>query len=126
MATRRIYEFFVEQPSRGDAQNDQPNDSGSGQSQGESAAPETGESGDDQQPHETRQDPFSLWTSNQAQEIAPESELLQQLSSGETVEQDLQKGDTAFYYDEWDRELGDHRSRSEERRVGKECRSRWS
>jgi len=111
MATRRIYEFFIEQPSRSDAQNDQPDDRGSGQSQGESAAPDTGEAADDQQTLEARQDPFSLWTSNQTQEVAPDSHLLQQLSSGETVEQDLQKGDTAFYYDEWDRELGDHRSR---------------
>jgi nitric oxide reductase NorD protein len=111
MATQRIYEFFVEQPSRGDAQNDQSNDNGSGQSQGESAVPETGEAADDQQQVEAREDPFSFWTSNQAQEVAPDSDLLQQLSGGETVEQDLQKGDTAFYYDEWDRELGDYRSR---------------
>jgi nitric oxide reductase NorD protein len=111
MATRRIYEFFVEQPSRGDAQNDQQNDGGSGESQGESAVPETGETSADQQQAEAREDPFSLWTSNQTQEVAPDSDLLQQLSGGETVEQDLQKGDTAFYYDEWDRELGDYRSR---------------
>ncbi|HJQ27431.1 MAG TPA: VWA domain-containing protein [Blastocatellia bacterium] len=111
MATRQIYEFFTEQPSRGDTQNDQPDDGGSGETSGESAVPETGESSADQQQVEAREDPFSFWSSNQTQEVAPDSELLQHLSGGETSEQDLQKGDTAFYYDEWDRELGDYRSR---------------
>ncbi|MFL6212975.1 MAG: nitric oxide reductase activation protein NorD [Blastocatellia bacterium] len=111
IATRRIYEFFVEQPTKGDAQNDQPSDGSSGESHGESAVPETGESSADQQQIEAREDPFSLWASNQTQEVAPDSELVQQLSGGETAEQDLQKGDLPFYYDEWDRELGDYRSR---------------
>jgi nitric oxide reductase NorD protein len=111
MATQRIYEFFVEQPSKGDAQNDQPSEGNSGESHGESAMPETGESSADQQQIEAREDPFSLWASNQTQEVAPDSELVQQLSGGEQAEQDLQKGDVPFYYDEWDRELGDYRSR---------------
>ncbi|MFL6277634.1 MAG: nitric oxide reductase activation protein NorD [Blastocatellia bacterium] len=111
MATRQVYELFTEQPSQGDTQNDQPDDGGSGETQGESAVPDTGESSADQQQVEAREDPFSFWSSNQTQEVAPDSELLQHMSGGETVEQDLQKGDTAFYYDEWDRELGDYRSR---------------
>ena len=73
--------------------------------------PETGESSADQQQTEAREDPFSLWASNQTREVAPDSELVQQLSGGQSAEQDLQKGDVAFYYDEWDRELGDYRSR---------------
>ena len=112
VATRKIYEFFVEQPSEGDAQNDQPNESASGDSAGESSAPEAGgEATDEHQKTDPNEDPFSFWTSNQTQEVAPDSELLQQLSGGESAEQDLQKGDVAFYYDEWDRELGDYRSR---------------
>jgi nitric oxide reductase activation protein len=33
------------------------------------------------------------------------------MQAAESAEQDLEKGDRAFYYDEWDRELGDYRTR---------------
>ena len=60
---------------------------------------------------EVRKDPFSFWSAGQSQEIAPDHDMFNQLNAGQSAEQDLEKGDRAFYYDEWDRELGDYRTR---------------
>jgi nitric oxide reductase NorD protein len=113
IASRHVYELFVEQPSKNDTQSEpasnaaeedqmQGDPSEQDETQGEAAA---------QQQAEVSQDPFSFWSSNQQQETSTESEVFNSLSGGESSEQDLEKGDKAFYYDEWDRELGDHRTR---------------
>ncbi|HKX26099.1 MAG TPA: VWA domain-containing protein [Blastocatellia bacterium] len=58
-----------------------------------------------------RSELFNQW-SQVVEETAPtDSELLNELMNAETSEQELQEGDEAFFYDEWDRELGDHRAR---------------
>ena len=43
--------------------------------------------------------------------MGEDQELFNRLSGAETPEHDLERGDRAFYYDEWDRELGDYRTR---------------
>ncbi len=114
MATRQVYDLFVVQPTNNPSQteaNENPTDSEA--SKGDSASQDEVEEGDSpqKQPADVRQDPFSLWSSNQLQETTSEQDVFNQLSGGESNEQDLEKGDRAFYYDEWDRELGDHRTR---------------
>lgn len=114
MATLRIYQFFVEQPGQADTQNEQSGESGQGgDTKGEEASladSEADQSGQRRQV-EVRDDPFSLWNSGQQQEINPDQDIFNRTSGPESPEQDLDKGDRAFYYDEWDRELADYRTR---------------
>jgi nitric oxide reductase NorD protein len=113
IATRRIYEFFVEQPGESDVQADESGEdasesgSNSQMSLSDSEAQHSGES----ERIEVRDDPFSLWNSGQNQEPSPDQEIFHRLHSPDSPEQDLEKGDRAFYYDEWDRELADYRTR---------------
>ena len=114
IATRHVYEFFVEQPSQADAQSEETNESGEGGDTADGSAsltePDSQQNG--QRPRiEVRDDPFSMWNTGQQQEINPDQDIFNRLHGPETPEQDLDKGDRAFYYDEWDRELGDYRTR---------------
>ncbi|PYT08671.1 MAG: hypothetical protein DMF60_04265, partial [Acidobacteria bacterium] len=114
IATRHVYEFFVEQPSRADAQSEETNESGEGgdTADGSASLTEPDSQQNSQRPRiEVRDDPFSMWNTGQQQEINPDQDIFNRLHGPETPEQDLDKGDRAFYYDEWDRELGDYRTR---------------
>ena len=114
IATRHVYEFFVEQPSQSDTQSEEAGESGEGgdTNDGEAslAEPDAQQNGQHRR-IEVRDDPLSMWNSAQRQEINPEQDIFNRLHGPETPEQDLDKGDRAFYYDEWDRELGDYRTR---------------
>jgi len=114
IATRHIYEFFIEQPNQSDSSNEENGDdsqtsetSGAEGSQADADADQTGE----KQQIQTRDDPFSLWNSGQQQEVNPEQDVFNRLHGADSPEHDLEKGDRAFYYDEWDRELADYRTR---------------
>lgn len=111
IATRHVYEFFVEQPSESDTSNEKKGDSAEGgeTSSDQSALSEAEPSGERQQV-QIRDDPFSLWNSGQQQEVNPEQDIFNRLHGADSPEQDLERGDRAFYYDEWDRELADYRT----------------
>jgi hypothetical protein len=111
IATRHVYEFFVEQPSQSDAQSEETGESGGEQSDEASLAEADAEQSGKRQQIEVRDDPFSLWNSGQQQDISPDQDIFNRLHGPESPEQDLEKGDRAFYYDEWDRELADYRTR---------------
>jgi hypothetical protein len=113
MATRRVYDFFVEQPSQSDAQSDDSSNAGEGEGEGAeaSAADPSAQQADQRKQVQVREDPFSFWSGGQSQEITTDSDIFNQMGTAESAEQDLEKGDRAFYYDEWDRELGDYRTR---------------
>lgn len=113
IATRHVYEFFVEQPSQADARSEETGESGEGGDTGDdsSLADTDAEQSGQRQQIEVRDDPFSLWNSGQQQEISPDQDIFNRLHGPESPEQDLEKGDRAFYYDEWDRELADYRTR---------------
>jgi nitric oxide reductase NorD protein len=114
IATRHIYDFFVEQPNTTEAQNEQePSTDGEGDGDGgePSVADQNAERTAARKQMEVRNDPYSFWSSGQSQEIAPDHDMFNQLNAGQSAEQDLEKGDRAFYYDEWDRDLGDYRTR---------------
>lgn len=114
MATLRIYQFFVEQPGQADAQSEESVQSGQGgDTKGAEASladPDADQSGQRRQ-IEVRDDPFSLWNTGQQQEVNPDQDIFNRTSGPESPEHDLDKGDRAFYYDEWDRELADYRTR---------------
>jgi hypothetical protein len=113
LATGRIYSLFVEQPGRSDSQpNSESAEGDSGPPQGsDSLEPsEAGETSDQPAQVEVREDPFSYWSSGQTREVLPDHDIFNRMQT-ESPEQDLEKGDRSFYYDEWDRELGDYRTR---------------
>jgi hypothetical protein len=58
-----------------------------------------------------RPEPFNQWSQNVEETLPSDSDLLNELMNAESSEQELQEGDEAFFYDEWDRELGDHRAK---------------
>jgi hypothetical protein len=114
IATRHIYDFFVEQPNSADAANDQdPAGEGEGEGEGGEAsfADPNAEQTAQRKQIEVRNDPYSFWSSGQSQEVSPDQDIFNQMNSNASGEQDLEKGDRAFYYDEWDRDLGDYRTR---------------
>ena len=115
IATRRVYDLFVEGPrDRDDSSNEsaEANDkSDSSGDEAEGADPSSEQSQETAKQSEVHDDPFSFWSSGVSQEVTPDTEELSEMHGGESVEQDLDKNDRAFYYDEWDRELGDYRTR---------------
>ena len=114
MATRRIYDYFVEQPEQSDSQTDNSENKSEDDGKGSQASLSdvNAEKSAEQSQMEVREDPFSFWSNGQTQEMTPDQELMNQSANAmESAEQDLEKGDRAFYYDEWDRELGDYRTR---------------
>jgi nitric oxide reductase NorD protein len=114
MATLRIYQFFIEQPGQADAQSEERGESGQGgdtKSDESSLADSDAEQSGQRRQIEVRDDPFSLWNSGQQQEINPDYDIFNRTSGPESPEHDLDKEDRAFYYDEWDRELADYRTR---------------
>ena len=112
IATRHVYEFFVEQPSESDAQSEESAETGEGgeNKSGDSSLADA-EQNDQRKQMEVKEDLLSSWNSGQQQDISPEQDIFNRLHGPESPEQDLEKGDRAFYYDEWDRELADYRTR---------------
>jgi nitric oxide reductase NorD protein len=114
IATRHVYEFFIEQASQSDTQSEETGESGEGGDTGNDEAsaadPDADQTGQRQQ-IEVRDDLFSLWNSGQQQDVSPDQDIFNRLHGPESLEQDLEKGERAFYYDEWDRELADYRTR---------------
>ncbi len=111
VATQKVYSLFVEEPQPSEAANQEnreeteagenPNDQSAG------ADPMA----DPEQQLTPREDPLSYWSPVQNQTLDADSDLLSRFNQFEATEQDLEKGDRAFYYDEWDRELADYRRR---------------
>jgi nitric oxide reductase NorD protein len=111
LATRRVYRLIGQQQEQ--------------QAQSENEEEEERESGDDaaegderseqQQPQRTEPqrspEAFNRWSEATDEALLTDSDLLNELMNAESAEQDLQEGDQVFFYDEWDRELGDHRAK---------------
>ncbi|HYP28654.1 MAG TPA: VWA domain-containing protein [Blastocatellia bacterium] len=115
IATRHVYGLFVQAPDRPNAENDEASGSGDGNEGGKgdlaTSAESEEEMGGQRDSLEVQGDPFSFWSAGQAQDMNPDRDYLTRREAVESAEQDLEKGDRAFYYDEWDRELGDYRTR---------------
>jgi hypothetical protein len=113
IATRHIYDLFVERPNESDSNGEDSGSGEEGKGQGDEAsvADADADQSGARQEVEVRDDPFSFWSSGQSQDVTPDHDIFSQSNLNESSEQDLEKGDRAFYYDEWDRELGDYRTR---------------
>src|SRR5499426_3682056 len=110
IATFRVYELLNQR------RNQQEYESESNQEEQESEKDQQeNQSGDDQrrQPAEPQRRPelFNQWSQQIEETLPTDSDLFNELMNAESSEQELQEGDEVFFYDEWDRELGDHRAK---------------
>jgi len=110
MATFRVYELLNQR------RNQQESESEADQEEQESEKDQQeNQSGGDQrrQPAEQQRRPelFNQWSQQIEETLPTDSDLFNELMNAESSEQELQEGDEVFFYDEWDRELGDHRAK---------------
>jgi len=110
MATRRVYTLLGQQQ-----QQEQAASEAEEERQDDEEAAE-GEQGADQQQQQRAEqqrspEPFSHWSQATDETLPTDSELLNELMNAESTEQELREGDEVFLYDEWDRELADHRAK---------------
>jgi hypothetical protein len=114
MATARVYSLFQsisrdeaeQQVESGDEQTQDGDESGT---QSESAESETGAEHNNGPRQRDARELFTAWTSSDAQGDADELDGSESWMQAESSEHDLEPGEVAFNYDEWDRDLTDHR-----------------
>lgn len=110
MATRRVYELLnsprTEQPAESERDEEQ-------QEREEQEKEARDSSGRQQQKTEQRRvmEALSHWAEQKEETEQEDSDVLNEPMPAESSEQELQEGDQAFFYDEWDRELGDYRAK---------------
>ena len=111
MATFRVYNLLGQQRQQKEAQDQAEED----QQLSEDQEAESEEGSSQQQPTPALQqrapDPFNHWSEEVDDSLPSDSEFLNETMSAESSEQELQEGDQVFFYDEWDRELADHRGK---------------
>ncbi|MCI0337747.1 MAG: VWA domain-containing protein [Acidobacteria bacterium] len=112
MATFRVYELLDGRMN----QQQSESESAADQQEKEEENEENKENDQGQQqraPSQQQRRPelFNQWSQAVEENLPTDSELLNELMNAETSEQELQEGDEVFFYDEWDRELGDHRAK---------------
>jgi nitric oxide reductase NorD protein len=121
MATSRVYTLFQsivrseseEETTAGEESEEQAGGAESSIEQEEERG-ESGRENEQARPRPTARDArelFNAWAKSQEHETDSEQQLYgaERWSYGETPEQQLEPGETAFEYDEWDRELSDTR-----------------
>jgi hypothetical protein len=112
MATFRVYQLLDGQ------KNEQQSETGAEEEQQENDKDRNDDkqkNSDQQQQSQSQQqrrpELFNQWSQAVEETTPSDSDLLNELMNAETSEQELQEGDEVFFYDEWDRELGDHRAK---------------
>lgn len=110
-ATLEVYNLIGEQREQREAERSAEQQEA--ESEKDEAETEDGESRQQQRAAREQQamDAFNQWTQSVEETLPNDSELLNEMMNAESSEQELQEGDEVFFYDEWDRELGDHRAR---------------
>jgi nitric oxide reductase NorD protein len=110
MATFRVYELLNQRRNQQESESEADKDE-----QESEKDQQENQSGDDQrrQPAEQQRRPelFNQWSQQIEETLPTDSDLFNELMNAESSEQELQEGDEVFFYDEWDRELGDHRAK---------------
>jgi nitric oxide reductase NorD protein len=111
VATLRVYQILEsptarqQSPDETDEQTEESDTDPDEESNGKSEPQQTSS------PTQHRSDFLNQWSQIIEEASATETDLLQELLHGEMSEQELLEGDEVFFYDEWDRELGDHRAK---------------
>jgi hypothetical protein len=111
MATFRVYELL--QGRRNEVQNESEQDEQQKDSENDASENNQGENEQQQTASQQQRRPevFNQWSQSVEETMPADTELLNELMNAETSEQELQEGDEVYFYDEWDRELGDHRAK---------------
>ena len=117
MATSRVYTLFQSVVPEETEQQEQPSDeagAGRGEQQGEEETPAEADAAEERQRSapQTRdaRELFSAWAQAEAGDAeADDLTGAERWTESEMPEQDLEPGDVAYAYDEWDRELADTR-----------------
>lgn len=131
MATSRVYSLFqsVVPELKQREQSEAESDGADGPAEDRISAPETEEQRSDEPPPQTTdaRELFDAWArTDESDSERGELTGAEQWMRAESPAQDLEPGDVAFSYDEWDRELSDHRvgwCRVVEKRVRRGDRS---
>lgn len=113
IATKRVYTLLQSPPD----EEEQDSDATESEERDEQTEQESQESEGNQQQQQMQEqqqrqsNPFNQWAEEDDESLPDETEMLSEMLQAERPEQDLQDGDEAFFYDEWDRELGDYRAK---------------
>ncbi len=112
VATFRIYELLEGRKNQPQAESETEQD----QEESDDDREKNPQNNSDQQrqtmvQQQRRPELFNQWSQAFEETLPSDSDLLNELMNAETSEQELQEGDEVFFYDEWDRELGDHRAK---------------
>jgi len=114
MATLKIYKFLDRADNSEEIEMEsEKNSDQSGQSESDMGGQEEANNQPQQNSSsKALHEPFSYWSPTLEPIVNPADEILASLATEiEMPEQGLEPGDKAFFYDEWDRELGDYRTR---------------
>lgn len=111
IATFRVYELLNQR--RNQQESEKETNQEEQESEKDQQDNESGDNDQQQQPaqQQRRPDLFNQWSQQVEETLLTDSDLLNELMNAESSEQELQEGDEVFFYDEWDRELGDHRAK---------------
>jgi hypothetical protein len=111
IATFRVYELLNQRRNQQESESEAKQDEQ--ESEKEQKDDQSGDNDQQQQPHQMQRRPelFNQWSQRVEETMPTDSDLLNELMNAESSEQELQEGDEVFFYDEWDRELGDHRAK---------------
>ncbi len=111
IATQRVYQLISEQHEQQEAEREAEAQECESKGEASEAEASAREQKSTRQLLQPMPEPFSHWAESLDEPLPADSELLNELMGAESAEQDLQEGDEVFYYDEWDRELADHRAK---------------
>ncbi len=109
IATFRVYELLNQRQQQQEAESETEQDDQ--ESEKDEQENQKGNSDQQQQQMQRRPELFNQWAQSVEEALPTDSDLLNELMNAESSEQELQEGDEIFFYDEWDRELGDHRAK---------------
>jgi nitric oxide reductase NorD protein len=110
-ATFHVYELL--EGRKNETQNETETGEEEKESEKENTEENQGDSDQQQAAAQQQRRPelFNQWTQAVEETTPTDTDLLNELMNAEMSEQELQEGDEVFLYDEWDRELGDHRAK---------------
>ncbi len=111
IATFRVYELLNQRRNQQESENETNQEEQ--ESDRDQQDDQSGDNDQQQQPAQQQRRPelFNQWSQQLEESLPSDSDLLNELMNAESSEQELQEGDEVFFYDEWDRELGDHRAK---------------
>ncbi len=111
IATFRVYELLNQRQQQQESESETEQDEQESEKDQEENQNDSGDQQQQQMQIQRRPELFNQWSQNVEDTLPTDSDLFNELMNAESSEQDLQEGDVVFFYDEWDRELGDHRAK---------------